>query len=53
MAHEDDRIPAHVHSADFFGESREHWWNADYLALLRFALAGGLVGIVVCATKPA
>jgi SAM-dependent methyltransferase len=34
--------PAKLHSAEFFGEQRDFWWNADYVALLarRFGLEG-------------
>lgn len=30
------------HSADYFGDTRDHWWNRDYLALLgqRWGLSG-------------
>ena len=30
------------HSADYFGDTRDHWWNRDYLQLLsqRWGLAG-------------
>jgi SAM-dependent methyltransferase len=27
-------VPPNVHSADYFGESRDYWWNADFLALM-------------------
>ncbi|APR84541.1 SAM-dependent methyltransferase [Minicystis rosea] len=34
--------PAKLHSAEYFGEQRDFWWNQDYVALLarRFGLDG-------------
>lgn len=27
-------VPENVHSADYFGESRDYWWHPDFVALL-------------------
>ena len=29
-----DPTPPQPHSAEYFGDQRDHWWNADYLALI-------------------
>jgi SAM-dependent methyltransferase len=37
-----DDLPQHLHSAAYFGDTRDFWWNHDYVALLarRADLAG-------------
>ncbi|MEI7658473.1 MAG: methyltransferase domain-containing protein [Phycisphaerae bacterium] len=39
-----DRRP---HSAEFFNEMRDHWWNKDFLALMATRLAFDAVGSVL------
>ncbi len=37
MANEFRNNPSH--SAEYFGETRDHWWNIDYLELIGRRLA--------------
>ncbi len=30
----DEPLPQHLHSAAYFGDTRDFWWNDDYVALL-------------------
>jgi SAM-dependent methyltransferase len=34
-----EALPQHLHSAAYFGEQRDFWWNHDYVALLARRLA--------------
>ncbi len=39
-----DESRSRVHSEDYFGDGRDYWWNADYLAFLareRWKVSGG------------
>lgn len=29
-----DELPQHLHSAAYFGDARDFWWNADFVALV-------------------
>lgn len=47
MATTEQAIPRNVHSADYFGDSRDHWWNTDYLELMARRIDLGAVRSVL------